>query len=304
MADFSVFDNNSQMFLEITLVTWLENQNQFNLSIRPKGQRGSIAKPMAQAIVPLYLMNDLIANLSNPNTSGVISTNDNLYGSGSVGRFNNEFTITNNSGSARVTFNDVQWKILIDYFINMSSKAQEIKAIGRNVRMHVINLLRELGIDQPIMDKYFKTTTTYDYRYDSPSRVSELNRNNGNGNSNYSQKKNPNSIDGASYRNTSTGMSGGNDVRVNPATHPANINPAPLDINNPIANNFTQLNTQPIGNPVPGLSTNPGSNIPLGNPMPPLPPMGNLGSAQIPNGNMGAYTSSIQDMLNSTFNQQ
>ena len=296
MADFSVFDNNSQMFLEITLVSWLENANQFNLSIRPRGQKGIQSKAVAQAIVPLYLMNDLIANLSNPNTSGVISTNDNLYGSGNVGRFNNEFTITNNSGSGRVSFNDAQWKILVDYFTHMSSKAQEIKAIGRNIRMHMINLFRELGIDQPNANGYFKTTQNYDYRYDSAKNYPG-NTNNGNSNyrSNNNLQRNSNSIDDATYRSTPQGMPNSG-MRGN-----SNANPALLG--NMPSQNFTQQNTQrtqQLGNPSSDNNVNSGPSIPLGSPMPPLP---NIGSSALNlNGSMGEYTGSIQDMLNSTFN--
>ena len=185
MADYSVLDNNSQLVLESTLVSWQESQPQFNIAIRPKGQAGSTSWPKAQVFLPVYLMPDLLANLTDPNSAGIVQTNDRLNGAGTIGRFNSDFTITNNSGTGRVTLNEMQWKNTIAYFNQMYIESSVIKANGRCIRMHLINLLRELGLDDP--DKNggkFKTTQWYDYRFDSPKNFP---RNSVDNNSGYAQ---------------------------------------------------------------------------------------------------------------------
>lgn len=312
MADFSVLDSNTGMVLDSTLVSWLEIQPQFNIAIKPRAQAGTMPRAVAQVQLPVYLIPDLIANISDPNSSGLVQVNDKLNGISTVGRFNLDFTITNNNGSGRVSLNEPQWRSLIEYFNNFYLKATEIKAIGRCVRMHFINLLREIGLDTPDGNNRFKTTPWYDYQYDTVKNFPKNNNNkpnntvNRNYNPNYNnvQNKNFNSVDDASYRKTSTGFGQGgnsyNQQRVNPA--PSSGTPLNMRGMPPLANNTQQANTQQGGmnNPVSDNNTRSGSTIPMGVPMPDIQMSGN---AQNPNENTAMYNDSIQDMLNATFKQ-
>ena len=323
MADYSVLDNGSNLVLEVTLVSWQEMQSQFNIAIRPKGQTGSASWPQAQVFLPMFLVPDLLANLSDPNSAGLVQTNDRLSGAGTIGRFNSDFTISNNSGTGRVVLNESQWKNTIDCLNRLYLDNVVIKSIGRCFRMHLINIVRELGLDNPQANGgRFKTTQWYDYRYDSPKNYpggsgngGSVNYQNNNGiqQNGSTQQAHPNSVDDASYRTSSAGFSsngrsgfngGVNNTPSYPANHPAQPHPAPMGM--PAG---TAMPTMPSGitqqvgmnNPVPGMSTNPGSSIPMGRPMPTLP---DGGGAQSGMGVTSAMAGSIQDMLNSTFRQE
>ena len=287
MASYSVIDNNNNLVLEASLTAWTEYQPSLNISIRPKNSANQQVRALASAFIPVFLVPKLVDNMKDPNSNGMVQCNNQFSGPTSIGRFGNDFTISNNNGSGKVILDEMQWRDTINYFSLMYENAQLIKEIGRIVRMQMINVLREIGLDIPDQNGRWKSTPWYDYKLDQ-----NQNRNNNSNTNNYSH--NNNTIDGASYGNTTTGVNPGG-MRVTQPSYPAPGQP-----------NVPQMGTQPLGmnnTSVPG-GNNLGSTIPLGVPMPPLPNMAG-GNAQSSIGNMKSRPTSmaggIQDALGSTF---
>ena len=283
MASYSVIDNNSQLVLEASLTSWTEYQPSLNISIRPKNSSNQQVRALASAFLPVFLVPKLVDNMKDPNTNGMVQCNNQFSGATSIGRFGNDFTISNNNGSGKVILDEIQWRDTINYFSLMYENAQLIKEIGRTVRMQVINILREIGLDTPDQNGRFKTTPWYDYRLDQ-----NPNRNNNSNTNNYSRSST--SMDDASHGNMTTGVNPGG-MRVTQPSYPV-----------PGIPSVPQMGTQPLGmnTSVPG-GNNPGSTIPMGVPMPPLP---NMANAQASIGNMKSgptMAGGIQDALGSTF---
>lgn len=282
MASYSVMDNNNQLVLEASLTSWTEYQPSLNISIRPKNSLNQQSRALASAFMPVYLVPKLIDNMRDPNTNGMVQCNNQFSGPTSIGRFGNDFTISNNNGSGKVILDEMQWRDTINYFTLMYENAQLIKEIGRTVRMQVINILREIGLDTRDQNGRWKTTPWYDYRMD------QIANNNSNTN-NYSHSST--SMDGASHGNMTTGVNPGG-MRVSQPSYPA-----------PGVSSVPQMGTQPLGMNNTSVSggNNPGSTIPMGVPMPPIP---NMANAQTSMGNMKSgptMAGGIQDALGSTF---
>ena len=298
MAAYSVMDNTNNMILEMSLQAFTEFQPQLQIDIKPRPQQGGgMVQPVASAAVLVYQLPGLINNMTNPMDSAMLQINNRNSGTSNVGRMGNDFIITNNNGSFKVTLMDSQWSDTYNYVKLMYENASLIKEIGRNVRMHVINVLREIGLDMPVNGR-FKATNFYDYRIDSNLR----------GNSNFSHSE---GVSTMGAMNAGFSQNGRTPIQGNLNNSAGVSNPAPL-MGMPTGTAMPPLpvNTQGIQqggvNPVvPGNGTMPGSSIPnMGSPMPPLPVApGNGGNANSSSGDTSSLSSGIQDMLSTAFQQ-
>ena len=270
LSSFTCYDTQKELFLEFGLTTWTSYHPSLNICIRPKsgGYRGATS-----AYLQVQYLNSLIANVTNPSATAMIQYGGrNSNNSGTVGRSGNDFQIMNQSGTVFVTLEETQWNNLIQYLTLMYNYAPLIKEIGNCVRMHMIDLLRQVGVDQmdPSTNRY--RTTMW-----------------------YSSKDNANNEDGPSYGNN-------NNNRGNYGNNPPQQHTAPSMP--PMMGNGSMppMNTPPTGNmpPMAPLATPPGSVPNMGVPMPPFTPTA-------PNSGMQGLVGGMQNMLNNAFvppNQQ
>lgn len=194
MATFSCFNVNDRKVLELDYQCYSDNKiPKMRIDIRPMGVAGGgMAKSEAYTMVTINNFPSLIKNMENPNAVSVVQVGNGKTWNCLVGRVENNFTIQNGNVSGAINLNDNQWIDLIEYFKLMYTNGAMIRAICKNNRMHMINLLRQCGLDTMENGRY-KTTPWYDSNYD-PYENSRSNENGGggyssNGNNNYNPQQ-------------------------------------------------------------------------------------------------------------------
>lgn len=277
MATFSISNWDQGKFLELHLIAWNEAYVP-NLSIAIRGR--SASKSEAMCLVPIYNINNLVQNLKDPATSAQLQMTNNSGGSTVVGRYGDDFTIQNNFGSSAVTLNAQQWADTIVYIEQTASRASFIREISKNVRMQVINVARQLGLDK-VVNGRFMTTQWYDNSMDDPMKFQAYHNSGGQRQSyrNENQVNQNTSRDGVSSGWART--NGQAPVASNPmsANHPATPNPAgrtPIGMppNTAMPPIPSTVNTQQMvtkqaepSAPVAGVATGPD----FGKALPPIP---------------------------------
>lgn len=257
MASYSVLNKGMQVVLDIDYECFSEFQPACNFIIRPLPLKAQVSRAMAQIYVPTYLIIQMIQNLSNPQNPCISVTYTN--GTTQVGRQDNAFIISGPNGSAQITLQDSQWNDTIEYLKLMYQFAPLAKVIGKTTRLHVINIMRQLGLDVSSKDTYgndrYLTTQYWD---------KDAGKNN-----------NMNIIDIIADKVANKILSRMNNSAVSNNQLNNNIN------NNSSTNSFTRsyvdstTSTTPSVNPVGNNNNviNPVSiGIPQGMAMPPLPP--------------------------------
>ena len=298
MAGYSVTDFTNNLMLDMSLNAFTEFQPQLQIDIRNRPMKGGgMQAPQASIPVLVYQLPHLLANINNPMESAVLQINNN-GNTGNVGRMANDFVIVNNNGTVKVTLNDNQWSDTYNYVKQMYDNASLIKEIGRNVRMHIINVLREIGLDNPVNGR-FRATNFYDYRIDQSLRG-------GNNNNNFSTG------DGASPSGAMhNGFSNNGRMPNQPASMPQMVNSAGISNSAPsigmpsgMAMPSVPMNTQPNGiNSLPSGNNTISEGAPpnMGSPMPPIPNPSIGGNGSPSNSSPASLSSGIQDMLNNAF---
>ena len=298
MAGYSVTDFNNNLMLEMNLNAFTEFQPQLQIDIKNRPMKGAgMQSPQASIQILVYQLPQLLANMSNPMDSAILQVNNN-GNTGNVGRMANDFVIVNNNGTFKVTLNDSQWSDTYNYVKQMYDNASLIKEIGRNVRMHIINVLREVGLDNPVNGR-FRATNFYDYRIDQTLRG-------GNNNNNFStgDGASPSGAihNGFSNNGRMPNQMGGMPQMINSA---GISNPAPsIGMPSNMVMPPVQTNTQPggINSLSSGNNTIPEGSTPnMGSPMPSIPNPSVGGNGSPSSGSPVSLSSGIQDMLNSAF---
>lgn len=240
MATFSVNDvNNRSRYLEFTLMTWGSYHPAFQIAIR----EGATTGFNNQALIPIYMAENLIKNLNDPISNALVQ-NNNKIGNYTVGRRGNDFVLQISGGNNPnvnelvMTLNEGQWRDTIRYVTTIANHASLIKEIATSVRMNVQNLLRSVGIDIKEGNR-FKTTPWWD---DNSQK---------NGVKPFAQEV-------AEYVVKMMGgaapMSMNTSTPFTPTSTPMNMTPSPMpSMGNPMPQ-------PPMGNPMPPMGT-----------MPPLP---------------------------------
>lgn len=162
MATFSAVDmviKNKN--IEISLNAWGQYQPALMFSVR----EGANFPP--SALIPIYYAPALLANISDPTTNSIVQV-QNKSGVFVVGRRGNEFVVQINyssggssNGEFSVNLNDGQWTEAYKYIELMYSNNLLIKEINNNIRNVVTGLLRSVGIDFKVNNR-FKITPWWD----------------------------------------------------------------------------------------------------------------------------------------------
>lgn len=162
MATFSVMDMvNKNKNLEISLNAWGQYHPAFMFSVR----EGTNYPP--SAVIPVYYGPALLANLSDPINNSIVQI-QNKSGVFVVGRRNNEFVVQINyssggssNGEFSITINESQWADTYKYIELMYNNSMLIKEINNNIRNVVTGLLRSVGLDFKVNNR-FKITPWWD----------------------------------------------------------------------------------------------------------------------------------------------
>ena len=182
-TSFTCYDAQKELFLEFGLTTWTSYPPSLNISIRGKA-RGNAN---TNAFLPINHFPNLIANITNPETSSPIQFNY-KNGSGSFGRDGDNFQIITGNGTVYVTLTNGQWKDIIQYLNLMYMYAPMIKEIGNTVRMHLIDVLTQVGLNpiDPATNRT-KATSWYGNTGNNDNSGGGYQRNHNNGGYNQSQ---------------------------------------------------------------------------------------------------------------------
>ena len=161
MASFSVLNQNQGLYLDMMLNTWNESfVPSFQILIR----RAQTGKSESVCMFGINRLPELINNVQDPvNFPQIKVTSKN--GEIVLGRYNNDFSIQGSYGSGSISLVDYQWNDVLRYINMMYDYAPLIREISRNVRVQVINLFRQVGLDSPENGR-FKTTYWYDNSLD------------------------------------------------------------------------------------------------------------------------------------------
>ena len=322
MASYSVLNKSLQVVLDIDYECFSEFQPACNFIIRPLPSKAQpLSRAIAQVYVPTYLIVQMIQNLSNPQLPCISVT----YTSGTtqIGRQENAFIISGINGSAQIALQESQWNDTIEYLKLIYQFGPLAKVIGKTTRLHIINVLRQLGLDVSSKDTYgndrYLTTQYWDKDAGKNNNMNiidiiadkvankilmRMNNTNNNSNSvmgnnqlnnNISNNSNSNNFTRSYVDSTTSTMQS-----VNPVGYNNNnvINPAPIGI--PQGMVMPPLPPQPpIQQGVNNNQTLLDNNKPLSTPNPvniPMPPL----PQGMDNGD-GGMVSGIQDMLKDAF---
>lgn len=309
MATFSCMSSVGK-YLEIDLEAWNEGfQPQLMFQIRSQ----MTPKPDANVSVPIYMAPTLINNIKDPMNVAQLQINT-KFGSNLIGRKGNEFVLNTPRGNISAPFTDQQYIDINNFIALMYNNASLVRCIAKNVRLQVMNVLRQVGIDTESNGRY-RTTNYYDNNYASYANGTKVGTTTSNGNSanNFNNTNNNNfsSNNGFNYNNNQYSAKEGVSFS-SASTDAGNINShIPMGIMNPgmmppmPINNNTQQVTQQASSVMTSLNQGnnaiPDTNLPpnLGGAMPPLP----NGNVQQPSsgGNASTLTTGLQNMLGEVF---
>ena len=203
LAGFAIKDYSQSLLLSLELNAYSEYQPNFMLSVvRPPQQKEANYTSSQRNVVATPLSLEDATRLANhlkaPNEFPSLEIRNIFNSQVVIERINdgkNLYISSNHptSGTRDITlsFDEAQFKALIDYLGYMVYNASLIKEIGRNVRMQMINLLRELGIDtlNPNNNQY-RTTQWYDGRFERPAFQQRSNSSNMNNSTTISPLRN------------------------------------------------------------------------------------------------------------------
>lgn len=276
-TSFTCYDAQRELFLEFGLTTWTSYAPSLNVTIRGKRGGGN----SVNAFLPINNFPQLLANINSPTTASQIQFNY-KNSSGSFGRENDNFTINSSNGSAIVTLNETQWKDIQQYLNLMYMYAPMIREIGNCVRMHLIDVLTQVGLN-PIDPNTNRTRATAWYG------------NTDNSNSNYQRNNN-------NYQNRQQ-----NNQQQNHQAPNMNM-PAmpPMMGGNNAPNMGAPMMTPPVAGANMPPMAQPGTMPNIGAPMPNFatPPVAgsNMGGGAAPaTGTTANFADGLQNMLNGAF---
>lgn len=265
MTSFVCFDRSgNNLILECGMTTWTNYVPSLSINIKQKGN----TKGLAFAYLQVHMMPNLINNVTNPATNGLVQASGNNNGATSFGRMGNDFIVQAPQGSYTIGMDDNQWANFAQYLTYMYNYAPVIKEVGICVRMHMMNLLRQAGLDG--RDASGRSALT-------PWYMEDKNFNNqGGGGYNNNNFQNQHQQMPPQQQNTGMGMVGGS--MPPPPTMNTNQQQMP-----PMA--------PPMGAPMPNM----------GAPMAPMPNQQTPTMPQAPTGATGNLADGIQNMLNGAF---
>ena len=167
-----MYSRESDAFLDMQLETWNDySSNALVLfAIRKRGVgKNLVAIKPSSSLIP-----EIVENIENPKETNSVEFRGESS-SGKIGRSSSKpssLIISNQYGTVEIVFDDKKFAEITDYLRLIYRNEFLIKDICRNVRMHVVNVLREVGMD-PLPEGRFATTGFYDNRMDKKEGYQE-----------------------------------------------------------------------------------------------------------------------------------